>query len=89
MELINLKKSMPSPEFQKFYQTLRSRTLPIDMTIGEIRAYFSKMMEPFAASKDIEFTPIFFSKFQGVWVKPPKIKTKSWLLVMQELVINA
>lgn len=71
---------MPSPEFEKFYQTLKSQVLPSDMTIEEIRAYLDKMMQPFTASKDIAFTPIFFSKFQGVWVKPPKITTKNTLL---------
>ncbi|MBP7075277.1 MAG: alpha/beta hydrolase [Rhabdochlamydiaceae bacterium] len=71
---------MPSPEFEKFYQTLKSQVLPSEMTIEEVRAYFTKMMEPYTASKDIAFAPIFFSNFQGVWVKPPKITTQKILL---------
>ncbi len=71
---------MPSPEFEKFYQTLKSQVLPSEMTIEEIRAYFSTMMAPFKASPDTTFIPVVFSKFQGVWVKPPKITTPKIVL---------
>ena len=73
---------MPSPEFERFYQTLLSQRPRQDLTIIELRAAFEQMMKAFTETSDLKITSVELKHCSGVWIEPAKITTDKVMLFL-------
>lgn len=73
---------MPSPEFEKFYQTLQSQKPRANLSILELRNAFEQMMQAFSGISDLKITPVELKHCSGVWMEPSQITTDKVMLFL-------
>ncbi len=73
---------MPSPEFEKFYQTLLTQKPRKDLSNLELRAAFEQMMKTFTEPSNLKIRPVEFRHCAGVWFEPAKITSEKVMLFL-------